>query len=282
MAPRVFVSYVQENRDIVARLVSDLRARGIEVWFDRDALPPGVFWREEIRRAVRAHEFFICCFSREYTARDRTYMNEELELAIAEIRLRGSAPWFIPVLLSGDVPDREIGPGRTLRDIQFVALTTATWREAINRIAHAVGAAASHIATPPPISSPMSFDSGVLSELLSEERLRIRNAYERLASEDRRAYSAELRRRLDPANPVDCRAAMAALYYIRDQFLDGELLRLARDGPVSVRRRAIFYLGELKSQAALPIISGAMSDSSSDIRAAARQAFVKIPGRKPE
>lgn len=133
-SPRVFVSYVQENRDLVTRLVEDLRSRDVNVWFDRDALPPGVFWREEIRKAVQDHQYFLACFSIEYATRQRTYMNEELELAIEEIRLRGSAPWFIPVLLSGDLPNRSIGAGRTLRDIQFVDLGRDDWSEAVERI----------------------------------------------------------------------------------------------------------------------------------------------------
>jgi TIR domain len=137
--PRVFVSYVHDNVKTVSRLVEDLRDRGVEVWYDRDALPPGVFWRDEIRRAVRDHEYFLACFSEEYARRARTYMNEELELAIAEVRVRGSAPWFIPVLLSGEIPDREIGAGRTIRDIQWVSLSAEEWDIAVDAIARAVG-----------------------------------------------------------------------------------------------------------------------------------------------
>lgn len=133
MAHRVFVSYVRENAEVVSRLVSDLRDHGIEVWFDRDALPPGVFWRDEIRDAVRTHEYFIACFSREYAMKSRTRMNEELQLAIEEIRLRGAAPWFIPVLLSGEVPDLPIGPGRTLRDVQHVDLAGG-WDAALSAL----------------------------------------------------------------------------------------------------------------------------------------------------
>jgi hypothetical protein len=122
----------------VGRLVSDLRDRYVDVWFAGDALRAGVFWRDEIRRAISAHDFFIACFSDAYAGRHRTYMNEELETALQEIRMRGSAPWFIPVLLSGDVPDREIGAGRTLRDIQFVHLSEQQWREGMQNIMFAL------------------------------------------------------------------------------------------------------------------------------------------------
>lgn len=136
---RVFVSYVRENRAIVERLVAELRARGADVWFDREALPPGVFWAEEIRVAVSKGEYFLACFSREQNLRSRTYMNEELELAVQEIRLRGNAPWFIPILFSGEVPDIRIGPTRSLRDLQYVSLGAHGWRAAIEAISRSIG-----------------------------------------------------------------------------------------------------------------------------------------------
>jgi hypothetical protein len=109
------------------------------VWFDREALPPGVVWREEIRQAISRHEFFIACFSEEQNLRPRTYMNEELELAIQEIRLRGNVPWFIPIRLSGDIPDIRIGATRSLRDIQYVDLNDSSWTVAIDAVAGAIG-----------------------------------------------------------------------------------------------------------------------------------------------
>ena len=136
---RVFVSYVRENLATVARLVAELRLRGAEVWFDQDTLPAGVVWRDEIRRAVSRREYFLACFSLEQNLRQRTYMNEELELAIQEIRLRGDVPWFIPILLSGDIPDITIGATRTLRDLQYVVLNDDSWSDGIDAIARSIG-----------------------------------------------------------------------------------------------------------------------------------------------
>src|SRR5258706_8984893 len=119
-SPCAFLSYVHVNAELVGRLVSALRDRGVAIWIDRDNLLPGAFWRDEIRKAVRNHEYFIACFSEEYAAKTRNYMNEELQLAIDEIRQRGHVPWFIPVLLSGDVPDLPVSAGTSLRDIHFI------------------------------------------------------------------------------------------------------------------------------------------------------------------
>jgi hypothetical protein len=122
--PKAFLSYVRENAATVQRLAADLRAHGIEVWLDKEQIPAGTRWEDEIRRGISKGDVFIACFSNEYIARDKSYMNEELTQAIEQLRLRPTTrAWFIPVLLSPcEVPDRSIGGGETLRSIQSVAI----------------------------------------------------------------------------------------------------------------------------------------------------------------
>ena len=134
----VFISYVRDNADIVSHLCKELHAKGIETWLDREQLSPGVRWQDAIREAIDSGAFFLACFSQEYSNRPRTYMNEELTLAIDELRKRPtSQSWFIPVLLNDcEIPDRSIGAGETLRAIQAVNLH-AHWEKGIAQI-HAV------------------------------------------------------------------------------------------------------------------------------------------------
>lgn len=134
--PRVFVSYVRENLKIVERLATILRAHGVDVWLDRESLKPGQRWADEIRRGINSGDYFLACFSEEYASRSRTYMNEELTLAIDELRQRPSnRSWFLPVLLSDftAVPDRNIGGGETLASIQYVSLQD-DWDEGIRKL----------------------------------------------------------------------------------------------------------------------------------------------------
>jgi hypothetical protein len=122
----VFVSYVRENQTEVQRLAEALKRAGVEVWLDKSHLRPGERWKTAIRRAIQGGAYFIACFSPEYNQRNRTYMNEELLLAVEELRQRPiDRSWFIPVTLKGgEIPDRPIGPGETLKDIQWVDLET--------------------------------------------------------------------------------------------------------------------------------------------------------------
>jgi TIR domain len=131
----VFISYVRENKDLVDKLASDLRHFGIEVWVDRERIKPGRRWKDAIREAIHDGAFFIACFSKEHYEKSRTYMNEELTLAIDELRLRrADMAWFIPVLLNAsEIPERSIGAGETLQSLQFVRLCD-DWDEGIEQI----------------------------------------------------------------------------------------------------------------------------------------------------
>ncbi len=131
----VFISYVRDDSEVVDRLVGELKRAGIEVWLDREKIRPGIRWQNAIEEAIEDGAFFIACFSEAYSERDRTHMNEELTIAIEELRLRPSdRAWFIPVVLNkSTVPKRRIGGGEKLTDLQWVDLQT-DWNEGISKI----------------------------------------------------------------------------------------------------------------------------------------------------
>lgn len=147
----VFISYVSEDRDKVDRLCNDLRALGFTIWRDRDSIYPGLRWPTAIRTAIQEGAFFVACFSDNYLARNRSYAWKELNLAIEELKSRPSdRAWFIPVLLTEcSAPDREIGGGETLRDIQWVSLHE-NWENGVCSLAQVF----SHRATDAPNAAP--------------------------------------------------------------------------------------------------------------------------------
>ena len=133
-----FISYVSENWTEVKKIYDVLKSHDIEVWVDRNNIDPGLRWKDAIRKAIREGAFFIACFSKEYNKRsktDKTYMNEELTIAIEELRQRDTEySWFIPVKVNNcKIPDRNIGGGETLNDLQHVKLYK-DWDAGIQRI----------------------------------------------------------------------------------------------------------------------------------------------------
>jgi hypothetical protein len=163
MANHVFLSYVRENSAQAERLASDLEALGIRVWVDRRNLTPGERWRDAIRNAIRAGDLFVACFSRDYSLRDRSHMNEELTLAIEELRIRPThRAWFVPAILDdGEVPDRTIHAGESLRDLQWVSLAE-DWENGVAQIA---AAARRNRQAPPKAPPKPSSDAGRSSTL---------------------------------------------------------------------------------------------------------------------
>jgi ABC-type branched-subunit amino acid transport system substrate-binding protein len=122
-AGHVFISYAREDRSRVDDLQKAFEAAGIPVWRDTNEIRPGGKWRAVIQRAIREETLvFIACFSKESVRRRKGYQNEELTLAIEELRLRRpDQPWLIPVRFDAcDIPDLEIGGGHTLESIHHV------------------------------------------------------------------------------------------------------------------------------------------------------------------
>lgn len=118
----VFVSYVHDDSPIVDQLCADLENAGVRTWRDIDQLLPGDDWKIAIRRAIESGTGFIACFSERSEDRSRSYMREELVLAIEQLRQRpADSGWFMPVLLDEVTPpDTAVGAGRTLRDLHFI------------------------------------------------------------------------------------------------------------------------------------------------------------------
>lgn len=136
---RVFVSYVHQDKEVVDRLCEVLKWNGVRVWLDREMLLPGVKWKTAITEAIRSGTFFLSIHSHQREKRDRSYINEELSVAIEEIRLRPSTkPWLIPVRLDDSkIEPRPIGAGETLLDLQICDLSN--WESGLTALLRSLG-----------------------------------------------------------------------------------------------------------------------------------------------
>src|ERR1700736_4968849 len=82
----IFISYVREDQTLVDRLVGDLTAKGAEIWLDRESINPGQMWQDAIRKAIEDGNYFIACFSNSSVTKRKSGMNEELLIAVEELR----------------------------------------------------------------------------------------------------------------------------------------------------------------------------------------------------
>lgn len=117
-----FLSYVREDSAVIDEVAEFLRSHGVLVWLDRDDIEPGRYWKTAIAEAIESGAFFVAFFSEASLARAKTYMNEELSLALQQLRLRAhDCGWFIPVLIDDVLPPPwSFRPDQTLQDFQAV------------------------------------------------------------------------------------------------------------------------------------------------------------------
>jgi hypothetical protein len=116
-----------------------LKGAGIPIWRDRDNLLPGDNLRAKIRSAINQDAVFIACLSSHGAAR-KIHQNEELLLAIDHLRRRHSdAARLIPVRFDDcDIPDIELGAGRTLASIPPIDLFGADREPTARRLVEEV------------------------------------------------------------------------------------------------------------------------------------------------
>jgi hypothetical protein len=136
-----FVSYVREDADAIDRLCSFLEAAGVPYWRDRKSLGIGDIWKSTIRDAIKADSLaFIACFSTNSVAKNKSFMNDELLVAVDEFRLRPPGKtYLIPVRLDDcEMPAHELGGGRTLRDVNYIDLFGDEYTENAIKLVEAI------------------------------------------------------------------------------------------------------------------------------------------------
>lgn len=100
----VFVSYASEDLEAANRLAEGLRAAGLEIWFDKDALQLGVDWARSIGRAIERCSLFLPVISRQAVSEEnrRSYFWEEWNDAAAFTRRMAPDEVFIVPMVVDD------------------------------------------------------------------------------------------------------------------------------------------------------------------------------------
>lgn len=164
-----FISYVREDRPSVDKLQRILDSAGIPVWRDTDSLWPGEDWKLKIRRAISSESLvFFACFSKNSNSRQSTYQNEELILAIEEMRKRppGGTPWLIPIRFDDcEIPEYEIGAGRMLSSLQAVSLFGENQELSTSRLVASVMRILATAAPGMPVTAKMGDSSETVTQV---------------------------------------------------------------------------------------------------------------------
>lgn len=138
----MFLSYASEDAESAERIASALKAAGIEVWFDRNALRGGDEWDRKIRREIRDCALFVPIISVNSEARHEGYFRLEWDLADQRSHMiaRGR-PFLVPVGLD-ETRAEEAGVPDSFQRVQWTRLpggaTTLEFVERIGRLLSAL------------------------------------------------------------------------------------------------------------------------------------------------
>jgi hypothetical protein len=105
----IFVSYASEDLAAAGRLAEGLRAAGLDVWLDKDALQMGDDWARSIRRGIERCSLFLPVISRQALSEENRRRYFWREWNDADDFARGMAPdeaFIIPVVIDDTRIDR--------------------------------------------------------------------------------------------------------------------------------------------------------------------------------
>jgi TolB-like protein/Flp pilus assembly protein TadD len=98
----VFVSYASEDALAAVRISEALRAAGIDVWLDQDALRGGDSWDAKIKKQIQDCALFLPVISAHTEGRPEGYFRGEWNLATRRMmNMAHDAAFLVPVVIDG-------------------------------------------------------------------------------------------------------------------------------------------------------------------------------------
>jgi TolB-like protein/Flp pilus assembly protein TadD len=151
----VFLSYASQDAEAAKRICEALRAAGVEVWFDQDALVGGDAWDGKIRGQIQACALFLPIISANTQARAEGYFRREWKLAAERTHdMADHVAFLVPVVIDG-TKDREAHVPEKFRAVQWTKLPGGEASTGfVTRVQKLLGGPSAPTATPAPVPPP--------------------------------------------------------------------------------------------------------------------------------
>lgn len=149
----VFLSYASDDVESAGRLCQSLRAAGLEVWFDQNALRSGDAWDQKIRREIRDCSLFIPIISQNTQARSEGYFRLEWHLADQRSHLIAKSRAFLLPVCIDSTREADAEVPESFTSVQWTRLAGGNVPAAfVERVARLV-ASGDHFATTRPAAT---------------------------------------------------------------------------------------------------------------------------------
>jgi hypothetical protein len=146
--PKAFVSHSTQDRGFVEKFATDLRTKGIDVWFSGWEIKPGDSIRQKIDEGLGDCELFIVVLSKNSVS--RPWVQTELDAATIG-KLNGKVRKIIPIKIEecGDLPPM-------LGSLCWEDFSTGPYESALRRVHDSIF----DIDVKPPLGYPQNATSG--------------------------------------------------------------------------------------------------------------------------
>jgi TolB-like protein len=134
----VFLSYASQDTEAAQQLCNELRAAGIEVWFDQSDLRGGDAWDALIRRQIKGCDLFVPIISANTQSREEGYFRREWNLAVARtLDMDEGRAFLLPIVIDG-TSDLQAKVPEKFREVHWTRLpagaSSATFVEHVCRL----------------------------------------------------------------------------------------------------------------------------------------------------
>jgi hypothetical protein len=253
MATDLFISYSSKDAKFVGKLANDLVSRGLKVWWDKWMMKVGDSLHKKIQEAITSSAWLGVVLSPNSVS--SPWVEKELNSALMK-ELEQKEVFVLPILYE-DCPIPLMLKDKVYADFR------SSYQRGLSALLERF---------------TLNMNPTLLEGLMSGSSSRMSSCYAKMRPEDKKLYVDELVKKLSSASASEKTNALTGLFVIRDPALSGHLLAMTNDSADTVRRMAIFYLGELRDKSVIRTISARLSDKSQEVRAAARVAYRKITG----
>ena len=251
----LFVSYSSKDKKFAKKLAEDLTSFGVKVWIDFWEMKVGDSLNKKIQVGISASSWLGIILTPNSV--NSSWVEKELNAALIR-ELEKKDVFILPLLyIDCEIP-------LFLKD-KIYADFRLSYEQGLEALLERI---------------KPTIDPKILQRLMSEKNSIILPTYAQISRVDQGKYCDAIVRKLDSSSVGERLGALMALYSIRHKHMLTYFLRMANDPSASIRRRAIFLLGEIRAKNALNIITERLSDGSPDVRSAARDAYKKITGKR--
>lgn len=132
---KVFISYVNEDRDLARKLSRSLEDAGFEVWLDESHILPGDNWAEKVSQALNDSQAMVVLVSP--AAMESKWVRHEIEFALGAKEYSGR---LVPVFVGprNSIPEERLP--WILRRLKGIEWTDQAEEESLREVAEVLAA----------------------------------------------------------------------------------------------------------------------------------------------